>query len=217
MNLEPYKEYLIARRTEISLAQGNQNRLKAELKALQGSATTLSEALEIMNIVGVLSQKEYKEVIEELVTYGVQYIFGDNHRFIVESGVSRNKPEMRMYIEIDGDRFTFKEDQGGGIMDVVSFILRVVCWAIDYRRTRPLLIFDEPFKYLHFFTEGQQTKIGEMINRLSEMLGLQIIIITVEQAIVGIMDKSYLVTKKNKVSVVKEVESKTAISQLIEG
>ena len=144
---------------------------------LERSVADITVALEAMNTTGVLVQKEFKGVIEELVTQALQYVYGDTHSFKLESKIIRNQPEVYMYLIIDGEEFSPRDDEvSGGQADVVSFALRVILWAMQQERTRATLIFDEPFKFLGNGVEA--SAVGQMLLYLSKMLKLQFLIVT---------------------------------------
>ncbi|WP_287585485.1 hypothetical protein, partial [Candidatus Borrarchaeum sp.] len=158
-----------------------------------------------MNIVGILAQQEFEDVVETLVTQALRFVFGDNHSFVIESEISHNQPEVHLFIDIDGERFSPKDDElSGGQADVVSFALRVVLWAIQYERTRATLVFDEPFRCLHGLQNIESVK--EMIRYLSETLDLQFIIITQEGELSKIADASFVVVKERGISRVERIE-----------
>lgn len=179
--------------------------LGIEIEDRQDHLINLEEALDIMNVVGILVQQEFEEVVEVLVTQALKFVFGNNYSFEIDSKIERNQPEIHMFIVIDGERFSPRDDEfSGGQADVVSFALRIILWAIQYERTRATLLFDEPFRNLH----GTQNAaaVREMIQYLSKMLNLQFIIITQDEELTKVADAAFLVTKESGISKVELME-----------
>jgi len=205
IDLLKYEKFLNQKKATKELLENKVKNLGIEIKDRQDHLANLEEALDIMNVVGILVQQEFEEVVEILVTDALQFVFGDNHSFEIDSKIERNQPEVHMFIVIDGERFSPKDDEfSGGQADVVSFALRIILWAIQYERTRATLVFDEPFRCLH----GTQnaTSIREMIQYLSKMLNLQFIIITQDEELTEAADAAFLVTKERGISKVELME-----------
>ena len=120
-----------------------------------------------------------------------------NYSFEMVDQIQRNKPETNFFIIENGRRRDLREDLGGGILDLVALCLRVVIWAIKSPRSAPVIILDEPLKFLD--CERLDTA-GAMINKLSEMLGVQFIIITHEEDLFDCANFHYRVTKVGDVS-----------------
>ena len=205
MDLTRYEKFLSQKKATKELLENKIRNLKTEIKYHQDYFANLEEALDIMNVVGILVQQEFEEVVEVLVTQALKFVFGDNHSFEIDSEISHNQPEVYIFIVIDGERFSPKDDEfSGGQADVVSFALRIILWAIQYERTRATLLFDEPFRNLHGLKNAEAVR--EMIQYLSKMLNLQFIIITQDEELTKAADAAFLVTKERGISKVELLE-----------
>jgi len=203
-DLQKYEEFLASKKAAKEFFSKKKEEIKEKIELLQRRVSVLEEALDVMNATGILAQEEFKAVFERLVTQALQYVFGENYSFEVESTISRGQPEMSMYVVIDGKRHLLKDDElGYGVVDVVSFILRLVCWAIKFPRTRNCFIVDEPLRNLD---SSRLVLFGEVLNQLSDMLGIQFIFVTHEKQLAEIADVSYHVEKVDNVSRVSRIE-----------
>lgn len=206
IDLTRYEKFLSQKKATKELLENKIQKLNTEVKEHREYLENLEEALDVMNTVGILAQQEFEEVVEVLVTQALRFVFGDNHSFEIDSEVSHNQPEINMYIVIDGERFSPKDDEfSGGQANVVAFALRVILWAIQYEKTRPTLVFDEPFRCLHGLRNIESVK--KMIQYLSETLSLQFIIVTQESELADIADASFLVTMEKGISKVELISS----------
>lgn len=199
MDLIKYENFLGEQRATRKLLESRVEELGVEIVSHQNCFADFEKALEVMNTVSVLVQREFEEVVEVLVTQALKFVFGDKYSFELEGGISHNQPEVHMYLVIDGERFSPKDDEfSGGQADVVSFALRIILWAIQYETTRPTLIFDEPFRNLHGLKNAEA--IREMVQYLAKTMNLQFIIITQDEELVKVADAAFMVTKSEGVS-----------------
>lgn len=205
MNLVKYENFLNQKKVAKELLEIEVKDLQTKIKVHEESLVDHVEALDIMNVVSILVQQEFEEVVEVLVTQALKFVFGDNHSFEIDSKIARNQPEVHIFIVIDGEKFSPEDDEfSGGQADVISFALRVILWAIQYDRTRATLVFDEPFRNLHG-TENAKS-IREMTQYLSKMLNLQFIIVTQDKELTTMADAAFLVVKNRGISKVELME-----------
>ena len=204
MDLVKYETFLNEKKADRSLLEKKAKKINIGIKEGELHLGDLEEALNVMNIVGVLVQQEFEKVVEELVTQALRFVFGDGYSFEVESKIARNQPEIHLYINIDGERYSPRDEEtSGGETDVASFALRVILWAIQYDKTESTLFFDEPFRNL---SRNHTNQVNEMIKYLSDMLEIQFIIITHIDEIGDIADVAFHVVKNNGVSFVERLE-----------
>lgn len=205
VDLVKYENFLSQKKVAKELFETAIEDLQTKIKIHKESLVDHIEALDIMNVVGILVQQEFEEVVEVLVTQALKFVFGDNHSFEIDSKIAHNQPEIHLFIVIDGEKFSPEDDEfSGGQADVISFALRVILWAIQYERTRAALVFDEPFRNLHG-TEHAKS-IREMTQYLSKMLNLQFIIVTQDKELTRMADTAFLVVKDRGVSKVELME-----------
>jgi len=187
--------------TRESLISSEKNILK-KIEVIQCSLEGLDKAREIMNSVGILVQDKVRAVIEDLVSQALQCVFGDEYSFKIRNEIVRDKPETSFSLVISGREFSLKEEQGGGVLDVISFILRVVMWSLERPKRRNTIVLDEPGK---FISKDLLQLFGVMISEVSSLLNVQFIMITHEKDLIEIADTSYLVTQTDGVSLVQKI------------
>jgi len=204
MDLSKYEKFLASKKATKEFLLKEKEQVEKNIAALQTDLSILNESLDVMNTVGVLAQEEFKQIFERLVTQVLQYVFNDNYSFKIESNISRNQPEISMYVIVDGKKHLLKDDElGYGVVDVVSFVLRLVCWAIRSPKTRNCFIVDEPLRNLD---STHLSLFGDVLHQLSEMFDTQFIFVTHEKQLAEIADNSYLVRKIDGESLVTKVE-----------
>ncbi|KKN89679.1 hypothetical protein LCGC14_0235250 [marine sediment metagenome] len=196
-NLQQHSEFLIK-----TLAE--RDRLQQELdKTSRGKENALSGVLlsgrarDIVNSVLVLTQEKVCTFVEDVVSLALSVVYGDEYKFELEFDVKRNQSEATPWILKDGDRFSPREEVGGGVLDVTSLSLRFAFWSLMVPKPAPVFILDEPGRFLSRDKQGQ---FGRMLKELSEMLGVQIIMVSHSTDIIEQADKAYEVVQENGVS-----------------
>lgn len=162
---------------------GERNR---EVDSMQKARWTLTE-------VQRMTQERFKERVETLVTMAMRSIFTErNFGFELVFEEKRNQMECRpvVYEIIKGVRQDLDDpefDFGGGLVDVVSFALRIALWSLETPRSRPVIILDEPMKNM-----GAMISLGgQMLREVAHKLGFQLIIVTHDDELIEIADRAY--------------------------
>jgi DNA repair exonuclease SbcCD ATPase subunit len=193
--IKEYEETLLSTKAEIKHLQGKIEERSAKVKELEQLVSGLLDAQEVMNITGTLAQEEFELYLEKMVTEALQLVFGSDYSFEIQTEIVRNQPETRFFVVENGIRLPTKEDAvGGGMLDLVSMVLRVVVWSIHEHRTRPVMLLDEPGKNLD---RNKIDQFVEMIKKFHELLGIQFIIVTHDNKIVDMADRAFKVTRSD--------------------
>jgi len=135
--------------------------------------TSASGAREVIN---VLVQKTLDQIsgnIGQLVTEAIHAVFENPYTFKMEFITRRNQTECDLYVTRNNiDRHPL-ESNGGGLADIISSALRSTFLVLS--ELRPVLILDEPFKFL---SEDLQSYCCVMLKTISEQLGIQVIMVS---------------------------------------
>lgn len=114
--------------------------------------------------------------IAEIVTRCLQAIFGDEYEFRIRFEKKRNRTEATLYLSNSlGQEIDPISSVGGGIIDVLSFAIRLACLTLTRPQRHKLLILDEPFR---FVSKTYRPAIRELLKQLSRELDVQIVMVT---------------------------------------
>lgn len=173
--------------------------IKAEEKEIEQDKIALencAKAREIIRLVAVETQQQLSFHLEELVTNAMVAVFDYPYKFKVEFVTKRNTTECVLSLEDhNGNSVSPLDASGGGVVDVCSFALRIAIWSITAPRPRPVLVLDEPFRYL---SRDLLDNAGRMLGELCEKLGLQVIMVSHEKPLVEEADKVFIVKRNEK-------------------
>jgi DNA repair exonuclease SbcCD ATPase subunit len=164
----------------------------------------LNQAIEILTAVLSVTQEGVTEFIRDIVATALRYVYDDSYDFHIEFELKRNQPEVVLAPMKDGRIYDPRNSCGIGVVDVCAFALRVALWALIEPRTAPVMILDESFRNVHGKEENE--RLANMVSKLSEMLGLQIIMVSGESALTYTADKVFNVKLANGISEVEVVK-----------
>ena len=133
--------------------------------------------------------EEKKKEIEQLVTFGLKTVFVDQDlKFNMEIEHKYNTIHTSFKTEVVGvTNGDVLENFGGGIVNVESFLLRVV--TLFQTKLHPFLILDENFQML--MGDDYLDNCSQLIKQMCEELGLTIFAITQKEQLINNADKAY--------------------------
>lgn len=176
---------------------------KAKAQADEADATVVAceEAVAFLNSFADERQEKVQRRIEELVTHGVQTIFGDDMTFHVISEQKANRSEVTFSLRSSmGEQVVetpILDARGGGVAAVVGFLLRLIVTLL--REERPLLVLDETFAQL---SAEYEPRLAEFLRELVDQTGVQIVMVTHSEAFSEHADRVYRFGQKNGVTTV---------------
>jgi len=175
----------IKREREILLSQ--RAALLSKQKESQETLESLQQAKEVINLVSESVRSHLEGILSSVVSSAMEAIFPDPYAFEVSFEYKRNQIETVMKFIKGGNDTSPLLGMGGGAVDVAAFALRMAFIAI--RGGRPILVLDEPFK---FVSVDLQNKCSDMIKELSRKLSIQVIMVSHLPEIISGADRIFL-------------------------
>ncbi len=193
---------------KLNQLQGQRNLLIRQQKEAEQNSLTYRDVYNnvlkariIVQKVAEDTQKQLEYHISNLVTMALASVFPDPYEFKLRFIQKRNKTEAELiFIKKDNEVNDILENGGGGVADVASLALRIALWSI--KKTRPTIILDEPTKFLH--NPLFQRKVSELLKDISSKLGIQIIMVSDQQALLKAADKVIEIINVDGISIVKK-------------
>lgn len=181
--------------------------INQSLQTAQAKLETAKKALEqdelaqaFLQQVAKETQEQLKFHLQDLVQTALDTVFPATYTFKIDFVILRGRTEAQMYLDKDGERVDPETACGGGVVDVLSLALRIAAWSIG--RTAPLIILDEPFKFL---SQGLRPLMGEILRGLIDRLGVQIIMVTHDPDFVSIADRTFTIDQRSRKSFVASI------------
>ncbi len=192
-------------RYKLEQAKGKRQQLQAdignignEISRIRRKVRQHDQAKAIIREVGLATQQQLQYHISSIASLALDAVLQhDTYELKAAFVQRRNKTECDLYFERNGNKVDPLTASGGGAVDVAAFALRIASWSMKTPRTRPVIILDEPFRFL---STDYQPFASAMIKELSEKLGIQFIIVTHEKELTAHADKVFQVGISKKVS-----------------
>lgn len=156
-------------------AKAKQAQLKLSVVQAEFKLTQSNEALEYAREIASNIQSQAHGYIERIVNRCFDAILDEPYEFKIIIDKKRNKTEARLVFIRDGCEIDPLTASGGGVVDIAAFALRLACMTLHSPKLRPILIMDEPFR---FVSDSLRPKVAELLLSLSKELGVQIIMVT---------------------------------------
>lgn len=199
MSVQELRHRLERERGKVAKLQEDISNCQTRINLKKRSIIRHEKAREIIREVALQTQLKLSDSLSEIVSLALSSVFPDPYNFKVDFVQRRNKTECDLLLERNGEVVSPLSATGGGVVDVISFALRAVCWFFSVNRPRRLLILDEPFKHL---SNSYMPAAGEMLQMISKKLGIQIIMVSHEPDLIDNADRVFSVVQKDGVSFV---------------
>jgi len=141
-------------------------------------------AMTIVTTVGESLQQRISTRLSSVASHALRSVFPDPYRVVIEfTPTARGTIDATIQFERAGQRFkpVLPSGQllaGGGPVEVAAWGLRVALWGQLRPRPRPIMLMDEPFRFLQ---EDLHPVAGEVLREIAEQAGVQFIMVTHSQ------------------------------------
>ena len=184
---------------------------KEKSSALEIGVDELNKKVIFVKEISRFLREKYICQIEEICTYALEYVFrkGDKVKIITNSKVNKTSAEI-IIIDKDNYEYDIQESKGGGIVDIISVMLRIVVKRLC--NINGPLILDEPLKFLNSIEDDVVyiTRIYELLNDVSKKFDMQIIMVTNQSKII---EKEAIRKNIDKVFIVENIDNKSSVRE----
>ena len=202
MNLTQAQEKILRASGVRQSAQEQLTRAVAANAAAASRAKAIEEAQALLQTVAKETQEQLVFHISDVVQAALESCFPSQYVFRFTFELKRGRTEAEIGLEKNGIAVNPMDATGGGVVDLMSFALRIACWGIS--KTRNTIVLDEPFKFLSVSPVNLRERAGEMLKTLSEKMGLQVIMVTHDHEMIATADRIFRVTQSAGISEVRK-------------
>lgn len=156
-----------------------QRTVRDEKKFLREYKAAHGRAVKIQALTQALAadfQNRCHEQITKVVTSALQSVFQKPYRFSILFTRKRGKTEAKMRYFLGENEIDPVEEDGGGLLDIAAFALRLSAIALATPRRRKWIAFDEPFRNVNGDDYRQRTV--ELVESIAKDFGFQLVIAT---------------------------------------
>lgn len=166
---------------------------KQQEELLQDMETVLKSQVLLQSVAEEV-QSQLSSKIDNIVNLGLATCFPD-YSFELKYVPSRGKTEVRFVFKLGDDEVDILQQNGGGLVDLAVFCLRVAVFAIS--NTDNVIVLDEPYKYV---SKTLRPKVAELLSALSEKMRIQFIYVTHIEELSETSNKKVIIKKVEGVS-----------------
>lgn len=181
---------------DLARIEGARETVAASLKEATERLSATGDEVEILVAVGDLLQgmegafqHNFQRTLAAVVSEGLSQVFGEELEVRIETSTKADMSAVQFrLIKADGNAEDIMNGQGGGYVNIIAFLLRVLLILAARPLLRRLLILDEPFA--HVSPEFRQPT-AEMVQALIDRLDFQMVMVTQEWEYVEVADRAY--------------------------
>lgn len=200
-----YRNKLEQLKGKKSFIKNKLSQKKILLKDKQLSFNITQQTFDIIQKKAFETQNNIKLHITNIVNLAIESIPFENKPdcFDLEFVYRRNQIECDFFYMENNQRLNPLRC-GGGLLDIVSFALRIACLTLRKNKNN-VILFDESFKNINDPDQKRELKyyVSEILKKLSDKLNLQFIIVGSNDDFLEIADKVFQISLDNGVSNVK--------------
>lgn len=202
---------------ELARHEGAREQVAAALEEALARVEETGKESEILDaVLGLLQgmegafQRNFQNSLATIVSEGLCQVFGGELEVRIEAGRKADMSSIRFQLIKDGQEEDIMEGQGGGYINIIAFLLRVLLILAARPLLRRLLVLDEPFAMV---SPEFRHSTAEMAATLVDRLDFQMIMITQEWEYVSAADLAYKASLKDgatQLSVLKRAPGEAA-------
>lgn len=214
--IETFEKSLKELETNVIIAKQNEANLKKDIatiknkaQALESMNQNLEKVIIILTQAATTSRDNARTHFEKIITDALQFVTqSKDYEFIIKELTGRAKASYEFYIKstVNGVECIQKPEDanGGGFVDIISVAAKYAYREIfnDPKIMSDTLLYDEPGKMI---SEQMSVKFAEYIKFLGNHYGRQTIMITHNENLSNVADKTFVVHKdRNGISTATE-------------
>ena len=206
MEIAMFEQSAKALETNVIIAKQNEANLRKDITAIQGKIKALEQmnqnlerVILILTQAGTISRDNARNHFEKIVTDALQFITQSrDYEFVIQELTGRAKASYEFFIKstVNGVECIQRPEDanGGGFVDIISVAAKYAYLEIfnDPRIMSGTLLYDEPGKMI---SEQMSIKFAEYIKFLGKHYNRQTIMITHNENLSNVADKTFQVRK----------------------
>ena len=195
-NSQKYEEVL-------KLAEHRQSLLTKDLQQQKAKYTVLQEELDLLQKTHIAMEQiessvrgAFTKQICDLVSYGISLVFEEKLEFKINYAIRANAPVVDFSVVSEHGETEVWGAHGGGLVNVVSFLLKLILLIHARPHLRRIMFLDETFH----FANRRLPNVALLLQELSEKLDITFVLISDNELLLDIANVVYSVEKKNGIS-----------------
>jgi len=161
---------------------------RAELTSTQEHMRILEHAGETLKNIGEQKKKLTLEMFERVITMALKEVFGFDYKFVIEVSAEKKILTKFKLMQKNGLELDIMESCGGGVVDVVAFVLKALMLASIRPQREPIMFLDESFSHV---SSEYVPKVALLLQSLSKQLNMKFLLVTHQQNFLEVATNGY--------------------------
>lgn len=174
-NYRALRKQIKQRQIEHELAHRQLEQTTERIESLQQLDVDYEQAFALARVVATGMQEQAQTAIADVVTKCLQAVFGSRYSFQIDFVEQKNRTSCRFVLKKGAQELDPLTETGGGVVDIITFALRVAVLCACKPARRRLIIADEPFR---FVSHEYRAALSDLLTLLSNEMGIQFVIVT---------------------------------------
>lgn len=133
-------------------------------------------------------RKDFERNVEEIISDGISLVFGEPLEFRLNTSIKAGASAIDFEIETADGSTPVMNAEGGSLVEVISFLLRVLIILAYKPALRKVLVADEMFGGV---SEENTPTLAALLRKIVDETGIQIILATHNKALAELADIVY--------------------------
>lgn len=212
--LNNIREYIFRKRAEKKALEQSISSTNLEIADKERELSLLEKSLAALQKLTDLKKKETVKKIEDVISFGLQAIFEDSsYKFRILDSIKRKQVvyDFRVYSNSfsSDEGVSILDSRGGGVVSIVSFLLRLVLLCMIDKKAERFLALDEPFAAL---SENYHENLVATIKQIADKLNVQLLVVSHQKSLDSFGDVVYELRQIGKETGVSLVRNDNQIS-----
>ena len=186
---------------ELAKHEGARENVAKSLAEAEARVQETGDETEILDVVlkllvdmGGDFQRNFQHSLAGLVSEGLSQVFGEALEVLIETSTKADMSAINfVLIKNGGEKEDLMGGQGGGYINIIAFLMRVLLILAARPLLRRLLVLDEPFAMI---SPEFRHSAAEMMEALIDRLDFQMIMVTQEWEYAEVADVAIKVEMK---------------------
>jgi DNA repair ATPase RecN len=161
---------------------------REELEKTASDIGTIEKAGEALKSIGDQKKKATIEMFERVVTMALKEVFGFDYKFVIEVSSEKRVLTKFKLLRKDGLELNIMDSCGGGVVDVVAFVLKALMLASIRPQREPIMFLDESFAHV---SSEYVPKVALLLKSLSKQLNMKFLLVTHQSAFLEVATNGY--------------------------
>lgn len=177
---------------KLERAEGAREQIEASIQTAKRRADdarhdyeVIDRVLQLLHAMEESWQRAFQQSVANIISEGLSYVFGEELEVKITPTTKGDVSALEFTLYKDGVEEDIVEGQGGGYINVLAFLLRVLLIVASRPPLRRIIIMDEPFAMV---SQEYRAPLAELVRALVDRLDFQIVMVTHEPEYAEVAD-----------------------------